>query len=124
MKFTTIIYAAVLATASVNASALADAEAGPDVLAFQRYCHLPGQGCSKLKRAADAAAEALAAAEPNAGPEAEPFLRYCHLPGQGCSKAKRSADALAEAIAKAYAVASPDAEADAGMFSFPVPPIH
>lgn len=71
--------------------------------AFRRYCHLPGQGCSKVKRAAEAIADALAEPEPEAGPEAEPFRRYCHLPGQGCSKAKRAAEELTKAAEEAVA---------------------
>lgn len=108
MKATTVIFAAALAATSVSATASPNAEADA---APGRFCHLPGQGCWKLKRAADAAAEALAAPEPHAGPEAEPWRRFCHLPGQGCWKAKRSADALANAVAKAYAEADPEAEA-------------
>lgn len=100
------------------APTLAIAGPSPDASpeAFHRYCHLPGMGCNKLKRAAEAAAEALAAAEAAPEPSAEPFHRYCHLPGMGCNKAKRSAEALAEAVAKAYAASSPDPAADAEAF--------
>ena len=118
MKLLTFIFASFSLLSFSLAAADASPEAGPDAAAFRRYCHMPGQGCAKLKRAADAAAEALAVAEPNPGPDAEPFRRYCHMPGQGCAKAKRSADALAEAVAKANAVASPDADADAGKLAF------
>lgn len=104
MKITTVVYSAVLAIASVQAVATPEAEA------IRHFCHRPGQGCSKLKRAADAAAEALAMAAPDAEADASPIRHFCHRPGQGCSKAKRSAEALAEAIAEAYAVAGPEPE--------------
>ena len=114
MKFTLTILTTLLAASFAGANAAPEATAGPEALAFRRFCHMPGQRCSKLKRAADAAAEALAEAEPEPDAKAEPFRRFCHMPGQRCSKAKRSADALAEAVAKANAAASPEPEAEAG----------
>lgn len=71
--------------------------------AMERFCHLPGMGCSKVKRAAEAIADALAVPEPEADAEAEPFRRYCHLPGQGCSKAKRAAEEFKRAAEDAVA---------------------
>ncbi len=105
MKVLSIVYTVLLATASVEAVAAP----APNAEAIQHFCHRPGQGCSKLKRAADAAAEALALAAPN--PEADARIQhFCHRPGQGCSKAKRAADALAEAVADAYAIANAEPE--------------
>ena len=69
--------------------------------AFRRFCHGPGQHCSKVKRAAEAIADALAEPEPEADPKAEPFRRFCHMPGQRCSKAKRAADDLHQAAEEA-----------------------
>ena len=113
MKVNSILFAAILAASSVQASAMPEPEA--DAAPFRRFCHRPGQVCSKVKRAADAAADALAMPEPEA--EADPwFRRFCHRPGQVCSKAKRAADALADAIADANAEAgaSPDAQPEPG----------
>ncbi len=75
----------------------------PEVI--RRFCHRPGQGCSKVKRAANAIADALAEPEAEAGPNADAraIQRFCHRPGQGCSKAKRASDALAKAAADAAA---------------------
>jgi len=109
MKVLSIVYTALLAVASVEAVA----SPSPDAEAIQRFCHRPGQGCSKLKRAADAAAEALAFAAPVAEADAR-IQRFCHRPGQGCSKAKRAAEALADAIADAHAVADAAPEAEPG----------
>lgn len=69
--------------------------------AIIHFCHRPGQGCSKVKRAAEAIAEALAQPEPEAEADAEPIRHFCHRPGQGCSKAKRAADELAKAAEEA-----------------------
>lgn len=109
MKVLSIVYTALLAVASVEAVA----SPSPDAEAIQRFCHRPGQGCSKLKRAADAAADALAFAAPIADADAG-IQRFCHRPGQGCSKAKRAAEALADAIADAHAVADAAPEAEPG----------
>ena len=79
------------------------ANADTNTEAFRRYCHMPGQGCAKVKRAAEAIAEALAEPEPAADPKAEPFRRYCHMPGQGCAKAKRMAQELTQAAQDAVA---------------------
>lgn len=117
MKVLAIFYTALLAVASVDAVA----SPGPDAEAIQRFCHRPGQGCSKLKRAAEAAAEALAVPEPAAEAEAEPWRRFCHRPGQGCSKAKRAAEALADAIADANAVANAEPEAEPGKLLSDIP---
>lgn len=70
---------------------------------FRRYCHLPGQYCGKVKRAAAAIADALAEPEPAADPKAEPFRRFCHMAGQGCAKAKRGAQDLTQAAEDAVA---------------------
>lgn len=76
-------------------------ESHPDLVT--RWCHRPGQGCSKVKRAAEAISEALAVPEPDVEAENELEARWCYRPGQGCSKAKRAADALAKAAADAVA---------------------
>lgn len=107
MKVLSIFYTAILATATVQAAAAP----APEAELVTRFCHRPGQGCSKLKRAADAAAEALAMAAPQAEAGDELVARWCHRPGQGCSKAKRAADALADAVADAYAIVEPEPEA-------------
>lgn len=123
MKVNSILFAAILAVSSVQASAMPEPEA--DAAAFRRFCHRPGQVCSKVKRAADAAADALAEPEPEAEAEADPwFRRFCHRPGQSCSKAKRAADALADAIADANAEAdaSPDAQPEPGKLSWNISP--
>ena len=111
MKFNSVLFAAILAVSSVQATAMPEPEA--NAVPFRRFCHLPGQVCSKVKRAADAAADALAMPEPEADADANPwFRRFCHRPGQVCSKAKRAADALADAIADANAEA--DAQPEPG----------
>ncbi|KAK5201122.1 hypothetical protein LTR16_003740, partial [Cryomyces antarcticus] len=120
MKFSTIVYAGVVAVASVHAAAVASEDpytaklkraadaaaealaiAEPEPEAFRIFCHLPGQGCSKAKRSAEAVADAVAKAYAVAEPEADAFRIFCHLPGQGCSKVKRSADAEAMASPEA-----------------------
>ncbi|KAF9886181.1 hypothetical protein FE257_011904 [Aspergillus nanangensis] len=99
----------IIAIAFATLAAASTAEAAH----MQKWCWLPGQGCYKLKRAADVSgdvrrsAEALAEAMPDTSPEGLP--QWCWLPGQGCQKVKRaaeavdhvkrSADALAEAMA-------------------------
>ena len=63
------------------------------------WCHQPGNRCSKLKRAVDAAAAAVA----------EPVPKFDHLEARSDPVvAKRAAAALAEAIANANAVANPE----------------
>lgn len=119
MKVLSIVYTALLAVASAEAVA----NPAPDAEAMQRFCHRPGQGCSKLKRAADAAAEALAFAAPVADADAD-IQHFCHRPGQGCSKAKRAAEALAYAIADANAVANAAPEADPGKLIFNIAPLR
>lgn len=120
MKVLSILLTTVLAATAVHAAA----EPVPDAEATWRFCQRPGQGCHKLKRAAEAAAEALAAAEPEPfctrvgqgckrDAKAEADWRFCQRPGQGCHKAKRAADALANAVADAMAAAEPQPEADA-----------
>lgn len=88
MKFAAALLTLVAAASTAYAAAAPDPEAFavPEAEPFRRYCHLPGQGCGKLKRAADAAAEALAIAEPHPGPHAEPFR-----------KLKRAAEDLSKA---------------------------
>lgn len=89
------------------------ADASPEALTTEKWCHLPGQPCYKAKRAASSvdqvkrSADALAEAAAGASPE--DVEKWCALPGQGCYKykraaeaineAKRSADALEEAVA-------------------------
>jgi len=46
--------------ASAIAEALAAPEAAADASPIIHYCHLPGQGCSKAKRAAEDLAKAAA----------------------------------------------------------------
>ncbi|KAK8218426.1 hypothetical protein IWZ01DRAFT_563769 [Phyllosticta capitalensis] len=110
MKVTSVLFAGALTIAGASAAAAPNAQA---------FCQMPGQACSKLKRAADAAANALAYANPDASPEAEAKkrkglhfcyfpasrLHFCYFPGKPCSKAKRHADAIADAVADAYAAA-------------------
>ncbi|KAF7181720.1 hypothetical protein CNMCM7691_001017 [Aspergillus felis] len=71
------------------------------------WCHLPGQGCYMLKRAADASDEVRrsASAVAEAVAEAFPQTPWCHLPGQGCAKAKRAAEAAEEVKRSADAFA-------------------
>ncbi|KAI9839640.1 MAG: hypothetical protein M1819_002266 [Sarea resinae] len=102
MKVISLVFAALLAATSIQAAAAPMPE--PDAEAIKHFCHLPGQPCSKAKRAAEAAAAAFAMPEAAPEAEAEPIKHFCHLPGQPCSKAKRSAEALAEAIAEANAL--------------------
>jgi hypothetical protein len=71
--------------------------------AIQHFCRTPGQGCYKVKRAAEAIADALAEPEAEAGLDARGIQHFCRTPGQGCYKAKRAADALAKAAADAAA---------------------
>lgn len=103
MKVTTIVYTAILAVASVNASAAPVAR--PEATEVDDYCYQDGQPCSKLKRAAEVIAEVMA--EPSVAPEVEAreVHRWCYRPGEYCSKAKRDALALAEAVAEAQATA-------------------
>ena len=90
MKVTAILFAAVLAVASVNAVALPEAEAEPRL---QRWCYRPGMPCWKAKRAAEAVAE------PEPAAEAEPRLqRWCYRPGMPCWKAKRGLQDLHEEL--------------------------
>lgn len=106
MKVSSIIFTALVVAASVDA--VVTPQTPPDAEAINEFCSSPGQPCSNLKRAADAAAEALA--EPLPDPEAANHI-WCWRPGQPCSKAKRDALALAEAVAEAHASANPDPEA-------------
>ena len=116
MKVTSIIYAALLAVASVQAAAAPGP--APDAEAISQFCNRDGEPCSKMKRAAEAVAEALAAPLPDASAEA--FHHFCYRPGEPCAKAKRDALALAEAVAEAHASANPAPDADAGKhISFP-----
>ena len=99
MKFTSIIFTTLLAVASVKGVAIADPVS--EAQSYHSFCYKPGEPCSKLKRAAEAAAEAIA------GPQSCDV--FCSLPSQPCGKAKRDALALAEATAEAYAAADPEA---------------
>lgn len=109
MKVSTVAFAALLASGSVQAvagpKAVADAEAS-------RFCHHPGQSCGKLKRAADAAAEALAFTEPESEVEAEAWRQFCQEQGQLCGKVDRAVYALTEAVAVAAAAAKAEPELD------------
>lgn len=109
MKVTTIIYATLLAVASVDAAAAPVPQ--PDAEAVHRWCYRRGEPCSKLKRAAEAIAEANA--EPAAVPEAEADAahHWCYRIGEPCSKAKRDALAMAEAVAEAHTAAQPAPDA-------------
>ena len=107
MKITNLIFTTFFAAASVECTAVADP--GPKPPAWHGYCYRPGESCSKLKRAADAAAEAiadgqscdeltvkrdalaLAEATAEAFAAADPEAHPCHAPGEPCSKAKREA---------------------------------
>ena len=107
MKATSIIYATLLAFASVDA--LATPAAIPDAEAVHNFCYRVGEPCSKLKRAAEAIAEANA--DPVANPFAEAGHPFCYRVGEPCSKAKRDALAMAEAVAEAHAAALPAPDA-------------
>lgn len=69
--------------------------------AMKKWCHLPGQPCAMLKRAADVtgevrrSADALAEAMADASPETVKVKRAA----DAVNEFKRSADALAEAMA-------------------------
>jgi hypothetical protein len=108
MKVLAIVSATLLAVASANSAAAPGPV--PNAAAIDHFCRRPGQGCYKLKRAADGAAAALAVPEPAPGADASAIDHFCRRPGQGCYKAKRNAEALAAAIAEAYAVAEPEPE--------------
>lgn len=98
MKFQAVAMA-LMAAATVQAAALNTGS----------WCIQPGQGCAKVKRAADMStevkrsAEALAEAMADAHPEA--IAQWCTQPGQGCAKVKRSVDAVAEVKRSADALA-------------------
>lgn len=104
MKFQAVAMA-LMAAATVQAAAVPEA----DYLSMDVWCAHPGQGCAKIKRAADIStevkrsAEALAEAMAEAHPEA--MSNWCAHPGQGCAKVKRSADAVAEVRRSADALA-------------------
>ena len=83
MKVTSILFTAILATASVQAMPTQDASP-EDVQVFQ------------VKRAAEAIAEALAAPAPFKNSQI-----WCYRPGEACYKAKRDALALASVFAQA-----------------------
>ena len=68
MKVTTILYAAILACASVDAAAAPAAQPSADEV--HAWCYRPGEPCTKMKRAAEAVAEAFA--EAHAAANAEP----------------------------------------------------
>ena len=69
---------------------------------IHHFCNQPGEPCTKLRRAAEAAGDALTAANELAGgPES------CYLAEGDCAKAKRGALALAEAVAQAAEEADP-----------------
>ena len=109
MRLTSILYTAMLAVASVDASAASEAQ--PDATDLNHFCHRSGQPCSKLKRAAEAVAEALA--DPIASPKARPHQSHqswCSVGGEMCAKAKRDALALAEAVAEAQVAAAAESE--------------
>ena len=99
MKSTSIIFTTLLAIASVKGAATADP--APEAQTYRALCHQPGEPCSMLKRAAEAAAEAIAGPQSCDG--------ECYRAGEVCSKVKRDALALAEATAEAYAAADPEA---------------
>ncbi|MCJ1412892.1 putative serine/threonine protein phosphatase [Ptychographa xylographoides] len=113
MKVTSVLYAALLAFATVDAAAAP--AAAPDAEAVHRWCYRVGEPCNKLKRAADAIAEAVA--EPV--PEAAPVHRWCYRVGEPCNKAKRDALSMAEALAEAHAAAMPAPKASK---TFRIPP--
>ena len=108
MKVPSVVFAALVAVASVEASVTPNQHDPELILGF---CREANQPCGKMKRAANAVAEALA--EPLPGPDAEPWHIWCWRPGQPCNKAKRDALALAEAVAEAHAAANPHPGAEA-----------
>ena len=87
MKVTSILFTAILATASVQAMPTQDAPP-EDMQVVQ------------VKRAAEAIADALAAPAPFKNSQI-----WCYRPGEACYKAKRDALALASAFAEATASA-------------------
>lgn len=108
MKVTSIVYAALLAVASVEAAATTPSSEGPAITpSSEDVCNLPGHPCDKMKRAAAAVAEAVA--EPEAY-----RTHFCYRRGEACAKAKRDALALAEAVADAHASANPEPAAEPG----------
>ena len=96
MKFTVLVFAAMLAVASAEATA-----ASPSPQEIEDYCNSSGQPCDKFKRAA----ELIGAA--NMEPRSP--HRHCYRPGEPCYKAKRDAAALADALAAAHVDSEPDA---------------
>ena len=131
MKFTSIIYATLMAAVTVQAAAPAQTT-DVNVLSADEVCNLPGHPCNKMKRAAEAVAEAMAEPEAVAGraslinllvctmltwstldPKRRYRFRFCYRRGEACSKAKRDALALAEAVAEAHASANPEPEPEA-----------
>lgn len=98
MKVTSILFAAVLATASVQAMPTQ----GPSAEDVQ---------VTNTKRAVEAIADALAAPMPfqniERDPEAHVKEIWCYRPGEPCYKAKRDALALAAAFAEATESAKP-----------------
>lgn len=102
MKFQAVAVA-LMAAATVQAAAVPEA----GYLNTDVWCTHPGQGCAKVKRAADISTEvkrsAEALAEAMAHPEA--MSAWCTHAGMGCAKFKRSADAAAEVKRSADALA-------------------
>lgn len=117
MKLTSVLAGAFVAAATVSAipsaapmaAAAPAADASADPWFWRKFCHLPGQGCRKVRRAAAAADEILAAG----GSDIYHPNQFEHYPDAG-AKAKRSAEAFAAAAANAnaHAHAHPDASAD------------
>lgn len=98
MKVTSILFAAVLATTSVQA--MPTQEPSPEVVQV-----------TNTKRAVEAIADALAAPMPFRNIERDPRKHvkeiWCYRPGEPCYKAKRDALALASAFAEADASDKP-----------------
>ena len=101
MKFTTVLFTAVVAVVSVKGAALPgpNAEASAEAA---RFCWMRGMACGKLRRAVDVASTILAEVEKR-NAEADPTSHrgFCFMRGMPCGKAKRAALALEEAIADA-----------------------
>lgn len=98
MKIERIIFTTLLAIASIECGAVADPDPHYNIPSWHGYCYKPGETCSKLKRAAEAAAEATA--------DGQICDESCD---ETCVKVKRDALALAEATAEAFAAADPEA---------------
>lgn len=117
MKFAIVFMSIILA--SVSGVMAAPAPAGYKKASSRyrpgqhRYCHLPGQSCSKVKRAVDAAAAILEeedAAFTTTDLETLEIQRECEAEDGQCFKAKRAIEALSQAVTDAYELTGGEGE--------------